>query len=146
VSVGAIAGTHDSQGGREDDMGGVAKATAKRTQQRLAARKEAAKRGAETRRRNQEARAKGQAAEAAKQALVAARAAAAQKQQPPAGDEQTGRPERKVAQTGRAVGPMATVALRGEQAVRFRALAAARGVSLARLLVQMIEAFEEQAG
>jgi len=127
-------------------MGGVAKATAKRTQQRLAARKEAAKRGAETRRRNQEARAKGQAAEAAKQALVAARAAAAQKQQPPAGDEQTGRPERKVAQTGRAVGPMATVALRGEQAVRFRALAAARGVSLARLLVQMIEAFEEQAG
>jgi hypothetical protein len=41
---------------------------------------------------------------------------------------------------------MATVALRGEQAVRFRALAAARGLSLARLLVQVIDAFEAQAG
>jgi hypothetical protein len=39
---------------------------------------------------------------------------------------------------------MATVALRGEQAERFRALAQKEGLTLAKLLVRMMEAFEAQ--
>jgi len=67
---------------------------------------------------------------------------------------QTKRPERNVpstslgtgAQKGRDLGPMATVALRGEQAERFRALAAKEELTLAKLLVRMMEVFEAQAG
>lgn len=55
------------------------------------------------------------------------------------------RPERSMARKSDSSATMATVALRGEEAVRFRALAATRGVSLARLVVQMIEVFEAQA-
>jgi len=40
---------------------------------------------------------------------------------------------------------MATVALRGEQAERFRAMAAKDELSLSKLLVRMMEVFEEQA-
>ena len=112
-------------------------AVEQRTQQRLAARKEAAQRGVETRRRNREAR---------EQAQVAAQAAEPQGQQAQVADGQTGRPERNVAQKGRASGPMVTVALRGESAQRLRALAAAQQMSLSKLLVRMMEVFEAQAG
>jgi len=144
----------------------------------LAARKEAAQRGVETRKRNREAQlaevaakhaelkkheaklvaetrkmleaeataeAKAQA-EQPRPAPTAPQAANGKQPQAQGAERQTKRPEATTAQKERAGGPMATVALRGEEAVRFRALAAARGVSLARLLVQMIEAFEEQAG
>jgi hypothetical protein len=122
----------------------VAKAIEKRTQQRLAARTEAAKRGAERRRRNQEAKAKGQRPGTGKPAPVAAQAPQPQKQQAQAADGQTKRPERNVAQKGRAAGPMVTVALRGESAQRLRALAAAQEMSLSKLLVRMMEVFEAQ--
>jgi len=119
-------------------------AVEQRTQQRLAARQQAAQRGVETRRRNREAR---------EQAQVAPQAAEAQEQKPAVAKRRTKLRERAAPATSLGTGAhdkgpseaMATVALRGEQAVRFRALAAARGVSLARLLVQMIEAFEERA-
>ncbi|HUT75601.1 MAG TPA: hypothetical protein VM221_12300 [Armatimonadota bacterium] len=126
-------------------------------QQRPAARKEAAKKSAETRRAKFERQHPEVAEKKAalkkheaklvaetRKVLDAEAAAEAQPEQSQAAQPQAKRPERAVAQTGRAVSAMATVALRGEQAVRFRALAAARGVSLARLLVQMIEAFETQ--
>ena len=149
------------------------RAVEKRTHERLAARKEAVKKGStalttggtETRRAKREeqlveATAKKAALKKHEDKLVAetrkmldAEAATEAKgQQAEAGKRQSKRPERPTAQKsdsrpgGQASAAMATVALRGEQAVRFRALAAARGVSLARLLVQMIEAFEEQAG
>jgi len=51
-----------------------------------------------------------------------------------------------VAQDKQASGPMVTVALRGEPAQRLRALAAAQEMSLSKLLVRMMEAFEAQAG
>ena len=41
---------------------------------------------------------------------------------------------------------MATVALRGESAQRFRALAEKQGLTLAKLLLRMMEVFEAQAG
>ena len=112
-------------------------AVEQRTQQRLAARKEAAQRGVETRRRNREER---------EQAQVAPQAAEPQQGQAQAADGQTKRPERNVAQKGRAAGAMVTVALRGESAERVRALAAAQGMSLSKLLVRMMEVFEAQAG
>jgi hypothetical protein len=107
-----------------------------RTQQRLAARKEAAHRGVETRRRNREAR---------EQAHVAAQAAQPQEQQAQAADRQTKRPERTVAQKGRGSEPMVTVALRGESAQRLRALAAVQKMSLSKLVARMMEVFEAQA-
>jgi len=114
-------------------------------QQRLAARQEAAKKGAETRRHKREA----QVAEVATQKaalkkheaklvaetrkmLEAEAAAEAQEQQAPGAD----------GQTRRAAGPMVTVALRGESAQHFRALAATQGLSLSKLLVRMMEVFE----
>jgi len=112
------------------------RAVEKRTQQRLAARKEAAQRGVETRRRNREAR---------EQAPVAPQADQEQGRQAQAADRQTKRPERDVAQKGRAAEAMATVALRGEQAERFRALAAKHELTLAKLLVRMMEVFEAAA-
>ena len=115
-----------------------------RTQQRLAARKEAAQRGVETRRRNQEAKVKGQPAKAREQAPVAPQVAQPQEQQAQAADRQTKRPERTVAQKGRAAGAMVTVALRGESAERLRALAAKEELSLSKLLVRMMEVFEAQ--
>jgi len=134
------------------------RAVEKRTQQRLAARNEAAKKGAETRRHKREEQlaevtAKQTALKKHEATLVAETRkmldaeAAAQGEQPPAqaADGQTKRPERNVAQTGRAAGPMATVALRGEPAQRLRALAAAQEMTLSKLLVRMMEVFEEQA-
>jgi len=112
------------------------RAVEKRAQQRLAVRKEAAQRGAETRRRNREAPEK---------AHAAAQAAEPQEGRAQAADRQTRGPERNVAQKGRAGGPMATVALRGESAQRLRALAAAQHMSLSKLLVRMMEAFEAAA-
>jgi hypothetical protein len=110
---------------------------------RLAARKEAAHRGVETRRRNREAR---------EQAHVAAQAARPQEQQVQAAEPQTRRPERNVpstslgtgAQKGRGSEPMVTVALRGESAQRLRALAEKEGLSLSKFLVRMMEVFEAQ--
>jgi hypothetical protein len=115
----------------------------RRTQQRLEARRETAQRGVETRRRKREAR---------EQAHGPAQAAEPQEQQAQAADRQTRRPERNVpstslgtgAQTGRASGPMVTVVLRGESAQRLRALAAAQEMTLSKLLVRMMEAFEAQ--
>jgi len=107
-----------------------------RTQQRLAARNGATQKGVETRRRNREAR---------KEAHTAPQVAEPQPGQAQAADSHTERPERDVAQKGRASGPMATVALRGEQAERFRALAAKHEMTLAKLLVRMMEVFEAQA-
>jgi hypothetical protein len=107
-----------------------------RTQQRLAARQEAARRGVETRRRNREAR---------EQAQAAPQAAEPQQGQAQAADGQTRRSGRDVAQTGRASGPMVTVALRGESASRLRALAAAQEMSLSKLVARMMEVFEAQA-
>jgi len=113
------------------------KAVEQRTQQRLAARREAAQRGVETRRRNREAR---------EQAQAAPQAAEPQAQRAQAADRQTKRPERNVAQDKQASGAMVTVALRGESAQRLRALAAAQQMSLSKLLVRMMEVFEAQAG
>jgi hypothetical protein len=118
-------------------------AVKQRTQQRLAARSEAAQRGVETRRRNREAR---------EQAHVAPQALEPQERQAPVAKGPAGRPERNVAQPGRSLpggqasGPMVTVALRGESAQRLRALAAAQEMSLSKLLVRMMEVFEAQAG
>jgi hypothetical protein len=112
------------------------RAVKQRTQRRLAARKEGVQRGVETRRRNREAR---------KQAHVALRAAEPQQGQAQAAEPKTKRPERTVAQDKRAGGAMVTVALRGEQAERLRALAAKHELTLAKLLVRMMEVFEAQA-
>jgi len=122
------------------------RAVEQRTQQRLAARKEAAKRGVETRRRNREAQGKPKPAETQKKADVAPQAPEAQKRQQPVAGRQTKRPERAVAQKGRVAGAMVTVALRGESAQRLRALAAAQEMSLSKLLVRMMEVFEAQGG
>ena len=113
------------------------RAVEQRTRQRLAARKEAAQRGVETRRRNREAR---------EQAQAAPQAAKAQGKQGQAADRKAGRPQRTGVQDSRASGPMVTVALRGESAQRLRALAAAQEMSLSKLLVRMMEVFEAQAG
>jgi len=107
-------------------------------QQRLAARKEAAKRGVETRRRNREAR---------EQVNVATQVPKPQVAEPTMATGHTKRAASDVVQAKRAlpggqVSAMATVALRGEQAARFRALAAKQGLSLAKLLVRMLEVFE----
>ena len=109
------------------------RAVEERTRQRLAARKEAAQRGAETKRRKRE-----QAAQSAPKPEVASQVA----------EERTERPERDVAQQKAATdrGPMVTVALRGEPAARLRALAASQKLSLAKLLVRMVDSFEAQAG
>jgi hypothetical protein len=87
----------------------------------------------ETRRRNRQAR---------EQAQAAPQAAEAQEQQAQAAHGQTKRAERATARSSEAPAAMATVALRGEQAVRFRALAAAQQMSLSKLLVRMMEVFE----
>jgi len=174
-------------------------AVEERTQQRpvpseaegLAARKEAAEKGAETRRRNKQAQlpevatkkaelkkheaklvaetrkmldaeaaaeAKAQA-EQPKPAPTAPQAAKAEKPQPQGAERQTKRPGRDVAQDRPAAdatlrssdasslrstsrGAMATVALRGEQAQRLRALAAKHETTLAKLLVRMMQVFE----
>jgi len=151
------------------------KAVEQRTQQRLAARKQAAEKGAETRRLKREpqvaevatkkaalkkheaelvaetrkmleaeAAAEAQAGQP-KPAPTAPQAARTQKTQPQGAERQTKRPERNVAQTGRASGPMVTVALRGESASRLRALAAAQEMSLSKVLVRMMEVFEAAA-
>ena len=137
------------------------RAVEQRTQQRLAARKEAAQRGVETRRRNREA----QLAEVAdkeaalkkreaelvaetRKMLDAEAAAEPQGQQPEVAKRETKRPERATARKsearpgGQASAAMATVALRGESAQRFRALAEKEGLTLAKLLVRMMEVFE----
>jgi hypothetical protein len=75
-----------------------------RTQQRLAARKEAAQRGVETRRRNREAR---------EQAHVGPQAAEPQGKQGQVADRKAGRAQHTRAQDKRASGAMVTVALRG---------------------------------
>jgi hypothetical protein len=168
-------------------------AVEERTQQRLAARKEAAQRGAETRRarfeqqhpevaekkaalKKHEAKLVAETrkmldAEAAaepqteqpKPAPTAPQAPKAEKPQPQGAERQTKRPERSVAQDRPAAdatlrssdasslrstsrGAMVTVALRGEQAERLRALAAKHELTLAKLLVRMMEVFEAQAG
>ena len=114
-------------------------AVEQRTQQRLAARKEAIQKGVQTRRRNREAR---------KEAPVAAQAAEPQQGQAQAVGGQTKRPEGAGTHKGsaRPGGPaseaMATVALRGESAQRFRALAAKHEMSLTKLLLRMMEVFE----
>ncbi len=77
-----------------------------------------------------------QAAEAPQEGAEPAEQAAAG-QQP--GAEQA---DPSPAPTGR--GPMATVALTGEPAVRLRALAEANHLSLAKLVVRMMEVFEAQ--
>jgi len=107
-------------------------AVEKRTQQRLAARKEAAQRGAETKRRKRE-----EAAQSAPKPEAA----------PQAAEEPIGRTRRNVAQNRPPHDPaaMVTVALRGEPAARLRALATKEGLSLAKLLVRMMEVFEAQA-
>ena len=159
--------------------------------ERLAARKEAAKKSAETRRRNREvqlpevatkhaalkkheaklvaetrkmleAEAAAEAdaqAEQPKPAPTAPQAAKGEKPQPQGAKPQTKRPERNVAQDRPAAdatlrssdasslrstsrGAMATVALRGEQAERLRALAAKHELTLAKLLVRMMQVFE----
>jgi len=140
----------------------------------LAARKEAAKKEAETRRHKREAQVAEVAtqkaalkkheaelvaetrrtleaeaaaepqAEQAKPAPAVPQAAKAKKPQTQGADRHTKRPERNVAQTGRAAGPMVTVALRGESAQRLRALAVAQQMSLSKLLVRMMEVFEAQ--
>ena len=112
-------------------------AVEKRTQQRLAARKEAAQRGVETRRRNREAR---------EQAHVGPQAAEPQGKQGQVADRKAGRAQRTGAQDKRASGAMVTVALRGEPAQRLRALAAAQEMSLSKLLARMMEVFEAHAG
>jgi hypothetical protein len=140
------------------------RAVEKRTHERLAARKEAAKKGAETRRAKREeqlaeAAAKKAALKKHEDKLVAETrkvldteaAATAEGQQPEVAKAQTKRPERPTAQKsdsrpgGQASAGMATVALRGEQAQRFRALAVKRDLSLSKLLVRMMEVFEAQA-
>ena len=122
------------------------RAVEERTQQRLAARKQAAQRGVETRRRNREAQGKPKPAVTQKKADVAPQAAEAQEQQAEVAKRQTKRAERATARSSEARAAMATVALRGEQAERFRALAAKEGLTLAKLLVRMMEVFEAQAG
>ena len=109
------------------------RAVEERTRQRLAARKEAARRGAETKRRKRE-----QAAQSAPKPEVASQVA----------DERTERPEGDGARN-RPIsdrGPMVTVALRGESAARLRALAAGHKLSLAKLLLRMMDSLEAQAG
>jgi len=106
------------------------RAVEERTRQRLTARREAAQRGAETRRRNRE-----RAAPSAPEPEVA----------PQVAEERTEATAPNVAQQGRASGAMVTVALRGEQAQRLRALAAAQEVTLAKLLERMMDRFETQA-
>ena len=119
-----------------------------RAQQLLAARREATQRGVETRKRNREAQLaelkqhEAKLAAESKKAREAEAAAGAQGPQPQAAKQQKERPGRNVAQKGRAGEPMVTVALRGEQAERLRALAAKQGLTLARLLVRMMEVFE----
>jgi len=140
------------------------KAVEQRTQQRLAARKEAAKKGAETRRRKRDTQLAEVATKKAalkkheaelvaetRKMLDAEAAAQTQEQQPEVHKRQRKRPERNVAQTGlarpggQASGAMVTVALRGESAQRLRALAAAQKMSLSKLLVRMMEVFEAAA-
>jgi len=133
-------------------------AVEQRTQQRLAARKEAAKRGAETRRRKCEGLLADVAAKKAalkkheaklvaktRKMLDAEAAAAEQAGQPQVAKPQAERPERPTGRTSAVSAAMATVALRGEQAERFRALAVRDGLSLAKLLVRMMEVFEAEA-
>ena len=112
------------------------RAVEQRTHQRVAARKEAAQRGVETRRRNREAR---------EQAQAAPQAAQPRAKQGQAADRKAGRAQRTGAQDSRASGAMVTVALRGEPAQRFRTLAAAQEMSLSKLLARMMEVFEAQA-
>jgi D-alanyl-D-alanine carboxypeptidase len=81
-------------------------------------------------------------AEQPKPAPTAPQAATAQKPQAQGAEPQTKRPEASRAQDKRAGGAMATVALRGEQAERVRALAAKHEMSLSKLLVRMMEVFE----
>jgi hypothetical protein len=115
------------------------RAVEERTQQRLAARKEAAKRGAETKRRKREEAARhtdGGQAQGAPGQEVASQVA----------EEQTKATPPKVAQQKAATdrGPMVTVALRGESAARLRALAASQGLSLAKLVLRMMDSLEAE--
>ena len=112
-------------------------AVEQRTRQRLAARKEAIQKGVETRRRNREAR---------EQPQFATPPTQPRGQQPEAAQRQSKGPQANTAPKSEASATMATVALRGEQAVRFRALAEKEKLSLAKLLVRMMEVFEAQAG
>jgi len=134
-------------------------AVEQRTQQRLAARQEAVKKGAETRRRKREElpaevaakmstlkKHEAKLAAESKKMRDAESAAGVQKQEAPVANQPTQCPERKLAQAERAGGPMVTVALRGESAQRFRALAAGQEMSLSKLLVRMMEVFETATG
>jgi hypothetical protein len=151
----------------------------KRTQQRLAARKEAAKNGstalttggAETRRAKREqqlAEADGRKAALKKHEdkLVAetrktleaeknlqerqsaiSKAMDARRRGPDGSKTAKAAQAKPAADRGAPARPaMATVALRGEQAERFRALAAKHEMSLSKLLVRMMEVFEAQPG
>jgi hypothetical protein len=109
------------------------RAVEERTRQRLAARKEAAKRGAETKRRKRE-----EAAQGAPKPEVASRVAEEQKERP----EGTGAQQKAATDHG----PMVTVALRGESAARLRALAASQGLSLAKLVLRMMDSLEAETG
>jgi D-alanyl-D-alanine carboxypeptidase len=131
------------------------KAVEQRTQQRpvpseaegLAARREAVQRGVETRRRNRQQRQPETAANKPELKQHETKLAAeATKTLEAESTADTQEPKAVVADTreGRAAQAMATVALRGEQAQHFRALAATQGLSLSKLLVRMMEVFEAQ--
>jgi D-alanyl-D-alanine carboxypeptidase len=116
-------------------------------QQRLAARREAVQRGVETRRRNRHQRPPETAANKPELEQHETKLAAeAKKTFEAESTADTQEPKAVVADTreGLAAQAMATVALRGEQAQHFRALAATQGLSLSKLLVRMMEAFEAQ--
>ena len=109
-------------------------ASEERTRQRLATRQEVAKRASETKQRKRE-EAMTQSASGQEPASLVAEAT-------------TERPEANVAQPKAAPerGAMVTVALRGEQAARLRALATSWKLSLAKPLVEMMNTFEATNG
>jgi hypothetical protein len=146
------------------------RAVEKRTQQRLAARKEAAKKGAETRRAKREhqvaeADAKKDELKKHEDRLVAetrktldaeqnlqerqsaiSKAMEARRRGPDSPEAAKAAKDKSAAHRGAPARPgMATVALRGEQAERFRALAAKHEMSLSKLLVRMMDVFEAAA-
>ena len=117
---------------RRSQRQAVEQRTRARLDEQRERRREAARRGVETRRRN-----RAQAAQGAPGREVA----------PQVAEEQPERPQRNVVQNrpphDRAA--MVTVALRGEPAARLRALAASQELSLAKLLVRMMDSLEAQA-
>ena len=129
------------------------RAVERRTHERLAARKEAAQRGVETRRRKRGAQGKPQSAKAQEPALPWPR------RQPRSSNRRWPRSRRsalsatsprlrsgQARRRGAIWGRWRRSRLRGEQAERFRALAAKEELTLAKLLVRMMEVFEAQVG